>query len=49
MPAERRRSAANLTRKPLLIVRHLTGPLAGKEERIDSGSGRVMFGREAAP
>src|SRR5258707_978710 len=32
----------------MLIVRHLTGPLAGKEERIDPKSDRVTFGRDPA-
>jgi hypothetical protein len=30
----------------MLIIRHLTGPLAGREDRIEPTVGRVMFGRQ---
>ncbi len=30
----------------MLIIRHLTGPLAGREDRIEPNLDRVMFGRQ---
>ena len=30
----------------MLIIRHLTGPLAKTEQRIESNVDRVMFGRQ---
>src|SRR5882724_1511270 len=30
----------------MLIIRHLTGPLAGKEQRIEAGTDRITFGRD---
>ena len=30
----------------MLIIRHLTGPLAGKEQRIEAQADRVTFGRD---
>src|SRR6266705_6780193 len=30
----------------MLIIRHLTGPLAGKEQRIEPQSDRLTFGRD---
>jgi hypothetical protein len=30
----------------MLIIRHLTGPLAGREDRIEPNVDRVMFGRQ---
>ena len=30
----------------MLIIRHLTGPLAGKEQRIEAKAERVTFGRD---
>jgi Trypsin-like peptidase domain len=31
----------------MLIIKHLTGPLAGKEERMDPALDRIAFGRKA--
>ncbi len=38
--------AAEERTNEMLIIRHLTGPLAGKEQRIDAQADRVTFGRD---